>query len=323
MRHGWKQTSVSSTQLSIRGELGGDSSEFFRSRDTVNHILFIMPANSFNGGTDYGIGIGLRVPHYQHILAKKPTVDWFEIISENFMVDGGRPLEILDQILEQYRVVQHGVAMYFGNADKLDREHMRRIKRLVKRTKTPWLSDHLCWGSVDGRYTHDLLPMPYTLGSAKHTAEKIRAARDILEIPICVENVSSYAEYHVSEMTEWEFLTEVVERADCGILLDVNNIYVSAQNHGFNPEEYIDKIPHHRIGQIHIAGHSRFEKYILDTHDHPVLDPVWKLYERAVRRAGHTATLLEWDDRIPSFDEVHTEALKANQFLHHLENQPA
>ena len=282
-----------------------------------------MPANTFNGETDYGIGIGLRVPHYQHILAEKPTVDWFEIISENFMVEGGRPLEILDQILEQYRVVQHGVAMYFGSADKLDREHMKRIKRLTKRTKTPWLSDHLCWGSVHGRYTHDLLPMPYTIASAKHTAEKIRAARDILEVPICVENVSSYAEYHISEMTEWEFLTEVVERADCGILLDVNNIYVSAQNHGFNPAEYIDKIPHRRVGQIHIAGHSKFEKYILDTHDHPVLDPVWQLYERAVRQVGHTATLLEWDDSIPSFDEVHAEALKANRFLHQLENQPA
>jgi uncharacterized protein len=161
-----------------------------------------MPANSFNSFTNYGVGIGLRVPHYQHILAKKPVVDWFEIISENFMVDGGRPLEVLDSILEQYLVVQHGVAMYFGSADKFDRTHLKRLKRLVKRTKTPWLSDHLCWGSVDGRYTHDLLPMPYTLAVARHTAEKIRAARDYLEVPICVENVSSYAEFHASEMTE-------------------------------------------------------------------------------------------------------------------------
>jgi uncharacterized protein len=168
-----------------------------------------MPANPFNSFTDYGVGIGLRVPHYRHILAKKPVVDWFEIISENFMVDGGRPLEVLDSILEQYRVVQHGVAMYFGSAEKLNQEHLRRLKRLVKRTKTPWLSDHLCWGSVDGRYTHDLLPMPYTFAVARHTAEKIRAARDYLEVPICVENVSSYAEFHASEMTEWEFLSEV------------------------------------------------------------------------------------------------------------------
>jgi uncharacterized protein (UPF0276 family) len=274
-----------------------------------------MPANAFNAFTNYGIGIGLRVPHYRHILSEKPTVDWFEIISENFMVDGGRPLEVLDQILEQYRVVQHGVSMYFGSADPLDREHLNKIKRLVKRTKTPWLSDHLCWGSVDGTYTHDLLPMPYTSAVARHTAEKIRHARDFLEVPICVENVSSYAEFHASEMTEWEFLTEVAEQADCGILLDVNNIYVSSKNHNFDPYDYLNHIPHHRVGQIHIAGHSKFKKYILDTHDHPVLDPVWKLYAHALRLSGHTATLLEWDDRIPSFDEVHREALKANAFI--------
>lgn len=275
-----------------------------------------MPANAHNGHTDYGIGIGLRVPHYRHILEKKPVVDWFEIISENFMVDGGRPLEVLDSILEQYRVVQHGVSLYFGSADPLNREHLKKLKRLVKRTNTPWLSDHLCWGSVDGRYTHDLLPMPYTLAVAKHTAEKIKHARDFLEVPICVENVSSYAEFHQSDMTEWEFLAEVVDQADCGILLDVNNIYVSAQNHSFDPFDYVRGVQAERVGQIHIAGHSRYRKYILDTHDHPVPDPVWALYEEAIRRSGHTATLLEWDDRIPSFDEVHDEALKANRYLH-------
>jgi uncharacterized protein len=278
-----------------------------------------MPANAFNGFTDYGIGIGLRVPHYNHILSEKPTVDWFEIISENFLCDGGRPLKVLDQILEQYRVVQHGVSAYFGSAEPLNREHLKKLKRLVKRTNTPWLSDHLCWGSVDGRYTHDLLPMPYTFAAVKVTADKIRQARDFLETPIAVENVSSYAEFHVSEMTEWEFLSEVVERADCGILLDVNNIYVSSRNHGFNPADYIDQIPAGRVAQFHIAGHSRYQKYILDTHDHPVIDPVWKLYERALRRAGPTATLLEWDARIPSFQEVHREALKARRFIENFE----
>ena len=193
-----------------------------------------MPANRFNGFTDYGIGIGLRIPHYEHIFEKKPVVDWFEIISENYMVDGGRPLATLDRILERYRIVQHGVSMYFGSAEPLNREHLRRLKTLVKRTKTPWLSDHLCWGSVDGAYSHDLLPMPYTFEAAKITARKIREARDFLEVPIAVENVSSYAEFHMSEMTEWEFLNEVVERADCGILLDVNNIYVSSRNHDFD-----------------------------------------------------------------------------------------
>jgi uncharacterized protein (UPF0276 family) len=274
-----------------------------------------MPANRFNAFTDYGVGIGLRIPHYDHILAKKPTVDWFEIISENYLVDGGRPLEVLDRILEQYRVVQHGVSLYFGSAEKPNRAHLRRLKALVKRTNTPWLSDHLCWGSVDGTYSHDLLPMPYTLASAKRTAENIRRVRDFLEIPIAVENVSSYTEYHVSEMTEWEFLSEVVERADCGILLDVNNIYVSSRNHGFNPYDYIEAVPHHRVAQMHIAGHTKFEKYILDTHDHAPIDPVWKLYRRATELCGVTATLLEWDDKIPSFAEVHAEALKSKEYI--------
>jgi len=275
-----------------------------------------MPASPFNGWTDYGIGLGLRIPHYQHILERKPAVDWFEIISENFMCDGGRPLAVLDQILERYRVVQHGVAMYFGSIDPLDRTHLTKLKRLVRRTNTPWLSDHICWGSADGRYTHDLLPLPYTFAAARHTARKIREARDFLEVPICIENLSSYAEFKASEMTEWEFLSEVSEAADCGILLDVNNIYVSSQNHTFDPRDYLKNIPHHRVGQIHIAGHSKYEKVILDTHDHPVIDPVWKIYAEAIQLIGPTATLLEWDDRIPSFDEVHHEALKAERFLH-------
>lgn len=274
-----------------------------------------MPANRFNGHSDYGIGIGLRIPHYAHIFERKPVVDWFEIISENFMVDGGRPLAMLDRILERYRVVQHGVSMYFGSAEKLNRDHLRRLKTLIKRTKTPWLTDHLCWGSVDGTYSHDLLPMPYTFEAAKVTARKIREARDFLEVPIAVENVSSYAEFHVSQMTEWEFLNEVVERADSGILLDVNNIYVSSRNHSFDPYQYLNSVPAERVAQIHIAGHSKFQKYILDTHDHPVIDPVWKLYEHAIRRFGPAATLLEWDDRIPSFEEVHAEALKAAKYL--------
>jgi len=224
-------------------------------------------------------------------------------------------LQVLDQILERYKVVQHGVAMYFGSAQPLNRDHLRRLKVLARRTKTPWLSDHLCWGSVDGRYTHDLLPMPYTREAVAKTATNIRQVQDFIEIPVVVENVSSYAEFHESEMTEWEFLNEVVESADCGILLDVNNIYVSSQNHGFDPLEYVNSVPAERVAQIHIAGHSKFEKYILDTHDHPVLEPVWSLYARAIERCGPTATLLEWDDNIPTFEEVHAEAMKAAKFL--------
>jgi uncharacterized protein (UPF0276 family) len=274
-----------------------------------------MAANKHNGFTNLGIGIGLRVPHYQHILTKKPTCDWFEVISENYMVDGGRPLEVLDEILEQYKVIQHGVSMYFGSVTKQDPMHVKRLKELVKRTKTPFVSEHLCWGSGDGTYTHELLPMPYTFEAARKTARRIREVRDYLEVPICVENVSSYAEYHQSEMTEWEFLREVVELADCGILLDVNNIYVSSQNHSFDPYDYLNGIPAERVGQMHIAGHSKFEKYILDTHDHPVLDPVWKMYAHAIKLCGPTSTLLEWDAHIPSFEEVHREALKAKKFL--------
>src|SRR5258708_1028085 len=208
-----------------------------------------MPANRFNGFTEYGIGIGLRAPHYNHILTRKPVCDWFEIISENFMIDGGRPLHILDQILEQYKVVQHGVSMYFGSAEKPNREHLRCLKELVKRTRTPWLSDHLCWGSVDGRYTHDLLPMPYTFEAAKITAKKIGEVRDFLEVPVAVENVSSYAEFHVSEMTEWEFLNEVVERPNSAISLNENNIYVSSQNHNFNPFAYNNSDTAQRVAQ--------------------------------------------------------------------------
>ena len=274
-----------------------------------------MSSARFNKFTEFGIGVGLRLPHLNHILERKPVVDWFEIISENYMVDGGRPLAALDSILEQYRVVQHGVSMYFGSAEPLNREHLKRLKALVRRTKTPWLTDHLCWGSVDGRYTHDLLPMPYTFEAATITAGKIREAQDFLEIPIAVENVSSYAEFHISEMTEWEFLNEVVERADCGILLDVNNIYVSSRNHNFDPRNYLNAVPPERVAQIHLAGHSKFEKYLLDTHDHPVIGPVWKLYEQAIGRFGPTPTLLEWDDRIPSFEEVHAEALKAGKYM--------
>lgn len=273
-----------------------------------------MSSNPHNAFSTLGVGIGLRVPHYRHILEHKPVCGWFEIISENFMVDGGRPLEVLDSILEQYQVVQHGVSLYLGNADPLDRGHLRRLKRLVKRTATPWLSDHLCWGSVGGHCSHDLLPMPYTMSVARHTVAKIRQAQDTLEVPICVENVSSYAEFSQNEMTEWEFLAEVVERADCGILLDVNNIYVSSQNHGFDPLAYLLGVPHHRVGQMHIAGHTRLEHIILDTHDHPVPDPVWALYAEAVRLCGPTPTLLEWDDRIPTFEEVHAEARKALKY---------
>jgi uncharacterized protein (UPF0276 family) len=274
-----------------------------------------MAGNRFNSFSNFGAGIGLRVPHYTHVLTKKPDVDFFEIISENYLVDGGRPLRVLDQILETYPVVMHGVSLYFGSPEKPSREHLKRLRWLVRHTKTPWMADHLCWGSIDGTYTHDLLPLPYTKATAKLAADKIRFVQDTLEIPIAVENLSSYAEFNASTMTEWEFLNEVVERADCGVLLDVNNVYVSSQNHGFSAEEYVRNIPRERVAQIHIAGHSRHAHVILDTHDRAPIPPVWKLYDYALRHIGHTPTLLEWDARIPSFEEVQQESQKASRSL--------
>lgn len=265
----------------------------------------------FTSGVELATGIGLRVPHYNHILSEKPAVGWFEIISENYMVEGGRALAVLDRILDQYTVVQHGVGMYPGDAGGVKFEHLRRLKRLVRRTKTPWISDHLCWGSVDGSMSHDLLPIPFTFEAVKKTAENLRIAQDFLEVPLAMENVSSYGEFKDNEMTEWQFLAEVCEMADTGILLDVNNIYVSSINNGFDPMEYVNFVPPERVAQIHIAGHSRYKRFVVDTHDHPVVDPVWKLYERAIERCGTVATLLEWDGRIPSFEEVWTEAMKS------------
>ena len=265
----------------------------------------------FTSGVELATGIGLRVPHYNHILSEKPAVGWFEIISENYMVEGGRALSVLDRILDQYRVVQHGVGMYPGDAGGVKFDHLRRLKNLVRRTKTPWISDHLCWGSVDGSMSHDLLPIPFTFEAARKTAENLRIAQDFLEVPLAMENVSSYGEFKDNEMTEWQFLAEVAELADTGILLDVNNIYVSSINNGFDPMEYVNFVPPERVAQIHIAGHSRYQRFMVDTHDHPVVDPVWRLYERAIERCGPVATLLEWDGRIPSFEEVWSEAKKS------------
>ena len=276
-----------------------------------------MASNRFNAHSEFEVGLGLRAPHLDHILSRKPDVSWFEIISENYMVDGGRALQRLDRILEQYHVVQHGVGLYVGSAQGVDREHLRRLKALVRRTGSPWVTDHLCWGSVDGTFSHDLLPLPYTREAVERAVENIQRVRGELEVPFAVENVSSYAEFRDSEMTEWEFLTEVSERADAGILLDVNNIYVSAINHGFDPMVYVEHVPHERVAQIHIAGHARYERFVIDTHDHPVIDPVWRLYARAIELCGSTPTLLEWDARIPPFEEVHAEALKATRYWRH------
>jgi hypothetical protein len=260
------------------------------------------------GLPDLGVGVGLRIPHYAAIYETAPAVDWFEIISENFMVDGGLPLDNLARMMERYRLVQHGVSMGIGGRTPLDFDYLKKLKALVKRTGTPWVSDHLCWTGHGGVILHDLLPLPYSEEAAAHVAERARVVQDFLEVRFVIENVSSYLTFTSSKMTEWAFLTEVAERADIGILLDVNNIYVSSFNHGFDADAYVDGVPHHRVVQMHLAGHTHRGKYIIDTHSDHVIDPVWQLYRRACQRCGPVSTLVEWDDDIPPLPTLLAEA---------------
>jgi uncharacterized protein len=265
------------------------------------------------GLPDLGVGVGLRIQHYAEIFdeGQGSGVDWFEIISENFMVPGGLPMTNLGRALDRFPIVQHGVSLSIGSTDPLDWEYLRKLKALVQRTGTPWVSDHLCWGGAGGVHLHDLLPLPYTSRVIKYVAERARAVQDFLGVRLALENVSSYMSYTASEMTEWAFVTAVAEEADCGILLDVNNIYVSSFNHAFDPALFVDGVPAERVVQIHLAGHTNHGRYILDTHSDHVIDPVWDLYRRALRRVGPVSTLVEWDDDIPPFAELEAEAAKA------------
>lgn len=261
-----------------------------------------------------GIGIGLRPAHYETIFSTQPDIDWFEIISENFMVDGGSALDVLDRILERYPVVQHGVNLAIGSPDPLDFDYLRRLKALARRTKTPWISDHLCWGRLPGAHYHDLLPLPYTKEVVHYVVERAKIVQDYLELPFALENLSSYVAYQGDQMDEWEFYSAIVEGADIFMMLDVNNIYVSSRNHGFDPKEYSRNLPFDRVLQIHLAGHSDHGTHVLDTHDHPVCDAVWELYGEIYPRTRGVSTLLEWDDHFVSFEETWKEALKAKQF---------
>lgn len=261
-----------------------------------------------------GIGIGLRPVHYEEIFLNKPKIDWFEIISENFMVDGGKPLENLERILQDYPVVQHGVSLAIGSPDPIDFNYLKKLKELARFTKTPWISDHLSWGRLAGAYYHDLLPLPYTKEVVNYVAERARIVQDYLELPFALENLSSYVGYQSDEMTEWEFYSAIVEKADIYMMLDVNNVYVSSRNHGFNPKDYLDNIPVERILQMHLAGHSDYESYVLDTHDNYVRDEVWDLYAEIYPRTKGVSTLLEWDDNFISFEDTWKEALKAKKF---------
>lgn len=248
-----------------------------------------------------GFGVGLRTQHYPYILEHWPQVDWFEVISENYMVPGGRPLYVLDQIRERYPVVMHGVSLSIGSTDPLDKDYLASLKKLGHRVQPRWISDHLCWTGVGGHNAHDLLPLPYTEEAVRHVVRRVGRVQETLGCRILLENVSSYMSFKDSVMSEWEFLTRIVEEADCDILLDINNIFVSSFNHGFDPEDYLDGVPVNRVVQFHMAGHSDKGDYLLDTHDHPIRKEVWGLYAKAVERFGAVSTLIEWDDRIPAF----------------------
>ena len=267
------------------------------------------------GHPNLGLGVGLRTAHFNHILKQQPEVDWFEIISENFIDSQGRPRYVLDQIAERYPIVMHGVSMSIGSTDPLDFDYLGKLKRLSSEVNALWISDHLCWTGVASRNSHDLLPIPLNEETLKHVVARIRTVQDVLERPLVLENPSSYVTFADSTISEWEFLSRMAEEADCGLLLDVNNVYVSSVNHDFDPHEYVESVPHERVVQCHLAGHTNCGTHLIDTHDGQVIDPVWELYRQAHQLTGGVSTLLEWDASIPPFEVVHNEVLKAKQHM--------
>jgi uncharacterized protein (UPF0276 family) len=267
------------------------------------------------GLPNLGIGLGLRTVHYAHILEHGPPVDWFEILSENYMQTRGRPLYFLDRVAERYPVVMHGVSLSIGSTEPLNREYLTELRALSDRTRAKWVTDHLCFTGAAGKNTHDLLPVPYTEEALAHVARRIREVQDFLEAPLALENPSTYVEFAGSTMKEWEFLSALVRETNCGLLLDVNNVYVSAYNHGFSPDEYLAGLPFDHVVQVHVAGHTNHRTHIVDTHIGPVIDPVWRLFAEAYRRTEGVSVLLEWDAEIPSFEVTHAEALRAKEFI--------
>ena len=260
---------------------------------------------------DLGHGVGLRRDHFERVLAGGTRIDWFEIISENFMVKGGRPLHVLERVRRDYPVVMHGVSLSIGTTDLLDADYLDQLAALAERVEPAWISDHLCWTGVGGHNAHDLLPLPYTEEALNHVVARVDAVQVRLGRPIALENASTYLTFAGSTIPEWEFLAEVATRAGCGILLDVNNVYVSARNHGFDPEKYIAAIPPEHVWQIHLAGHTDRGTHLLDTHSRAVCDEVWDLYRAATRRVGAVASLIEWDEDIPEWDVLEAESERA------------
>lgn len=254
-----------------------------------------------------GFGLGLRPNYYEEILTSKPDLDWFEILTENYLIPGGKPLYYLDKIREHYSIVMHGVSLSLGSTDPLNWDYLKQVQELASRIEPVWISDHLCWTGIHGLNTHDLLPVPYTTEAIQHIVSRIQEIQDFLKRPFLIENVSSYLTYKQSEMSEWDFILEIVKQSGCYLLLDVNNVYVSSFNHNFDPMAYINSMPPGRVAQIHLAGHTNHGDYIIDTHNAPVIEPVWDLYEATIQRLGPVSTMIERDDNMPDFSELLSE----------------
>ena len=254
-----------------------------------------------------GFGLGLRTPHYEAILNEPHAIDWLEVITENYLGAGGKPLHYLERVRGRYPLVMHGVSLSIGSTDAIDFKYLADVQALAARIEPHWISDHLCWTGIEGRNLHDLLPLPYTEEALSTVVSRVGQVQDALGRQILLENVSSYLTFHASEMSEWEFLREVAQRADCAILLDINNIYVSSVNHGFDPLTYLRAIPKDRVRQFHLAGHSDLGGHLVDTHDHPIAAPVWNLYRAALAHFGAVPTMIERDDNIPALSELVTE----------------
>ncbi|MDG2536363.1 DUF692 domain-containing protein [Dyella jiangningensis] len=270
-----------------------------------------------------GFGLGLRVDHYEALLEEPGNVEWLEIVSENYLVPGGRPLRWLERFRERFPLVMHGVSLSIGGTDPLDLAYLDQLAALARHVQPAWISDHLCWTGVDGVNLHDLMPLPYTEEALGHVADRVRRVQDRLGQRILLENVSSYISFAQSQLTEWEFLAAVAERADCLILLDINNVHVSAHNHGFSALDYLDGLPVSRVQQFHLAGHEQGNALLIDTHDAPVADAVWRLYVEAVRRFGHVSTMIERDDHIPPLDSLRAELDHARALANALWKQAA
>lgn len=268
-----------------------------------------------------GFGLGLRPQHYSDILDGKPNVDWFEAISENYMIPGGKPLKILDQIRERYPIVLHGVSLSIASTAPFDEDYLANLKTLAERTEPEFVSDHLCWTGVHGVNLHDLLPVPYTEEALEHVVSRVNHVQDYIGRPIALENVSSYVQFEQSQMPEWEFISEMTKRTGCWLVFDVNNVFVSAFNHGFDAQDYIDAIPADRVVQFHLAGHEDNMTHIIDTHDAMVCDEVWDLYRKSVRRFGKVSTIIERDDNIPPLAEMVAELTTARDIANEIFNE--